>query len=68
MIYDFQPPIRYPGDGRIGGYGVSPAGGDTTVNNVTVQTFAPRDVVMQYTAPDGVFRRSNTRLVLRGRY
>jgi hypothetical protein len=57
------------------GNAMSPAGSSQnsmgrapTVNNVTIQTFSPRDVLMQYTSPSGVLRNAQTRVALAGEY
>jgi len=40
----------------------------TNTTNVTIQTFSPRDVLMQYTSPGGVLRNAQTRVALAGEY
>lgn len=42
--------------------------GAQAVNNVTIQTFSPRDVLLQYTSPSGVLRNAQTRVALAGEY
>jgi len=39
-----------------------------STTNVTIQTFSPRDVLMQYTSPSGVLRNAQTRVALAGEY
>jgi hypothetical protein len=46
---------------------MSPSRG-STINNVTIQTFSPRDVLMQYTSPGGVLRKAQTRMASAGEY
>ena len=63
---DTSGPALSPRSLSPAGSSTNAMGGTATVNNVTIQTFSPRDVLMQYTSPSGVLRNAQARLVLQG--